>query len=79
MTCGLYKHGCQCFASGCAYIGPDNMVRGCPANCCNNKCPGQTGEGKTLAYENPTPGPQWAAILMAVLVFLVILSTIFLI
>lgn len=68
--------GCQCFASGCAYVGSDNTVHGCPAGCCNGMCLGQSGSGKTLSYIG-SDSP-WPMVLAAFLVLLVVLSTVFL-
>ena len=69
--------GCQCFASGCAYVGSDNTVHGCPTSCCKGLCLGQKGNGKTLSYIGGSDSP-WPMVLGVFLVLLVVLSTIFL-
>ncbi len=74
-NCG--QGNCSCFASGCGYVGEDFEVHGCDSICCRGKCPGQTGQGKHLAYKTRESN-KYALTLAAVLVFLVLVSTLFL-
>lgn len=67
---------CQCFASGCAYVGDDSSVYGCPSSCCNGKCAGQISSGKNITTISNPDSNKYILALGALLIFLAIISTI---
>jgi len=69
---------CSCFASGCGYVGDDFQVHGCPSECCQGQCPGQVGSGVSLAYGYNPESKKYVLTLGAILLFLVVVSTLFL-
>ena len=77
--CGNGFGACTCFASGCGYVGEDNVVHGCESMCCQGRCPGQVSSGKTLAYDYDPDSQKYFWILVALLIFLALASTISLI
>ena len=60
---------CLCFASGCGYVGEDNVVHGCDSMCCRGRCPSQVSQGPDLDSK------KYVWILGAFLVLLAVLST----
>ena len=72
MSCSpsFAQKGCQCFASGCAYI-ENSKVFGCPSGCCNGNCAAQfAGPPKYDQFE------QYSMVLLVFLLFLAAVSTI---
>ena len=70
---------CSCFASGCGYIGTDNVVHGCESMCCNGQCPGQSYSGSKLSTNRDPDAIKYMWVAFALLVLLGVISTISLI
>ncbi len=72
MSCSPFftQKGCQCFASGCAYI-ENSQVFGCPSGCCGGQCPSQT-----VTPPNYGKFEQYSMVILVFLLFLVAVSTI---